>query len=110
MMGLLLARMNASMKEHLQEMTARMDASQADKKADQARLEAKIGTNREKDQEDLKGMMEEMNAKMDTNQAKATKQEEMLAEVSSRMDRNLNEMREEIKSGQAERDPHLMNG
>jgi hypothetical protein len=102
MMELLLVRMNASMKEHKQEMTARMDANQADRKADQAMLKAKIETNREKDREDLKEIMEEMNAKMDTNQAKATKQEKMLAEIRARMDINLNEMLEDIKSGQAE--------
>jgi hypothetical protein len=43
-----------------------------------------------------------MEAKMDANQAKAAKQEEMLAEISARMDTSLHEMREEIKSGQAE--------
>jgi hypothetical protein len=43
-----------------------------------------------------------MEAKMDANQAKATKQEEMLGETSARMDINLNEMRKEIKSAQAE--------
>jgi hypothetical protein len=51
---------------------------------------------RKGDQDDLNGMMEEMNVQMDTNQAKATKQEEILAEISSRMDKNLNEMREDI--------------
>jgi esterase/lipase len=50
-----------------------------------ARLEARIEIDREKDQEDLKGMMEETNAKADG------KQEEMLAK-----------MRENIKSSQAE--------
>jgi hypothetical protein len=34
----------------------------------------------------------EVNVKMDTNQVKATKQEEMLAEVSARMAINLKEM------------------
>jgi hypothetical protein len=34
-----------------------------------------------------------MNAKMDANQAKASKQDEMLAEISARMDINLNKMR-----------------
>jgi hypothetical protein len=34
MMKLLLARMNASMKEHMQEMTARMDTNKAEMKAD----------------------------------------------------------------------------
>jgi uncharacterized protein with von Willebrand factor type A (vWA) domain len=37
MMELLLARMNASMKEHMQEMTPRMNANQAEMKADQAK-------------------------------------------------------------------------
>jgi hypothetical protein len=45
MMELLLARINASMKEHMQEMKA--------------------------DQEDLNRMMKQMDAKMDDNQAKA---------------------------------------
>jgi hypothetical protein len=73
-----------------------------DRKADQAMLEARFETNRGKDREDLKGIMEEMDAKMDTNQAKATKQEEILVEISARMDTNRNEMREGIKSSQAE--------
>jgi hypothetical protein len=34
MMELLLARFNASMKEHMKEMTARMDANQVKMKAD----------------------------------------------------------------------------
>jgi hypothetical protein len=50
----------------------------------------------------LLARMQEMDAKMDTNQAKATKQEEMLTEISTRMDANLNEVQEDIKSGQAE--------
>jgi hypothetical protein len=50
MMELLLARMNASMKEQMQEMAA-------DRKADQARMEAKIHANRESDREELKGMI-----------------------------------------------------
>jgi hypothetical protein len=62
MMELLLARMNASMKEHMPEM-------KVDRKTDQARMEAKIDAHRERDQKDLKGMMEEMNAMMDGNQA-----------------------------------------
>jgi hypothetical protein len=74
----------------MQEITARMDASQTDRKANQGRLEARIKTKRGKDREDLKGMIEEMNDKMDTNQAKATKQEQMLAEISTRMDTNRN--------------------
>jgi hypothetical protein len=44
-MKLLLARIKVSMKEHMQEMTARMDANQAEMKADrkahQARMNAK---------------------------------------------------------------------
>jgi DNA anti-recombination protein RmuC len=47
-------------------------------------------------------MMKEMDTKLATNQAKVTKQKEMLAEISARMDTNLNEMQEEIKSSQAE--------
>jgi hypothetical protein len=57
-----------------------------------ARMEVKMETNRERDRDDLTGMMAEINAKMDTNHAKADgKQEEMLVR-----------MREDIKSGQAE--------
>jgi hypothetical protein len=74
MMELLLAKFNASMKEHMQEMKAK-------RKADQAKAKA--------NQEDL---LAEMEAKMDANQAKADgKQEEMLAR-----------MREDIKSGKEE--------
>jgi hypothetical protein len=39
----------------------------------------------------------EMNFKMDTNQSKATKQEEMLAEMSARMAINLKEMKADRK-------------
>jgi hypothetical protein len=46
----------------------------------------------------LKGMMKEM----DINQVKATKQEEIPAEISARIDTDLNEMQEDIKSGHAE--------
>jgi hypothetical protein len=45
---------------------------------------------------------ERMEAKMDANQTKPAKQEEMLAEIIAKMDTNLNEMREDIKSSQAE--------
>jgi hypothetical protein len=61
MMKLLLARMNAIIKEHMQEM-------KTDRKADQARMEVKIDANRQRDRENLKGMVEEMNAKVDGNQ------------------------------------------
>jgi uncharacterized protein YhaN len=44
----------------------------------------------------------EMNTKMDANQAKATKQEEMLAEISARMNADLKDLKEDIKSSQAE--------
>jgi hypothetical protein len=71
-----------------------LEQMKADRIADQEERKA--------DQDDLKGMMEEMNAKMDINQAKATKQEEIPAEISARMDTNPNEMGEEIKSGQAQ--------
>jgi hypothetical protein len=50
----------------------------------------------------LLARMEELNAKMGTNQAKVTKQEKMLAEISARMNTNLNEMQEDIKSDLAE--------
>jgi hypothetical protein len=97
-------------------------ANQAEMKADQARMEAKMNSNqenaetdritdrecveqmmartddsRERDREDLKRMMKEMDAKTDTNQAMATKQEEILAEK-----KRQNKMREDIKCGQAE--------
>jgi hypothetical protein len=71
MMELLLARMNASMKEHIQEMTARMDANQAEMKADRK-------ADREKDREDLKEMLAEMNAKMDANEASQARMEAKL--------------------------------
>jgi hypothetical protein len=61
--------------------------------ANQEKAEAE----RKADREALNGI----NAKMDANQAKAAKQEEMLAEMSGTMHTDLNEMREEIKSGQA---------
>jgi hypothetical protein len=58
MMELLLARMNASMKEHMQEMTARMDANQAD----QARMEA--------NKEDMLARTEENMKDIKSSQAK----------------------------------------
>jgi hypothetical protein len=67
------------MKIDMQQLLANQDKAEADRMANQARMEAK----------------------MEANQAKATKQEEMLAEISARMDTNLNDMREEIKCGQA---------
>jgi HD superfamily phosphohydrolase len=94
--------MERTMQQMLQQLLANQAEMKADRKADQARLEARIETKRAKNQEDLKGMMEEMNAKMDTKQAKATKQEKMLAEISARMDTNLNEMLKDIKSSQVE--------
>jgi hypothetical protein len=92
MMELLLARMNSSMKEHMQEMMARMNANQAEMKADiksdqeqmlaeiSARMDAntkemkvntkaiqeRIEADRKSNREDLKGMMEEM---INANQA-----------------------------------------
>jgi hypothetical protein len=52
MMVLLLARMNASMKEHMQEMKAEMKADRAKAKANQedllTRTEAKMDGNRQK--------------------------------------------------------------
>jgi hypothetical protein len=73
MMELLLARMNASMKEHMQEMKADRKADKEDILAQIStsmkfnediarRLEAIIETNREKDQEDLKEMKDEIKA------------------------------------------------
>jgi hypothetical protein len=61
MMELLLARMNASIKEHMQEMTARMEINQAklevERKVDQEHMQdmlARIDTNRETDCKALK--------------------------------------------------------
>jgi hypothetical protein len=101
---LLLVRMNASMKEHMQEikddrkvLQATMDAKHketmpkidAETGAIQGKTKAirdkRMKANRESNQEELKGIMEGMNAKTDG------KQEEILARV-----------REEFKSGQAE--------
>jgi NurA-like 5'-3' nuclease len=66
----------------------------------------KAETKRESDPEQMMAGMnantKEMKAKMDANQVKATKQEEMLAEIRARMDTNLKEMKEDITSGQAE--------
>jgi septation ring formation regulator EzrA len=76
MMELLLARMNASMKEHMQEMTARIDANQAKMKADRKAIQ-------------------DMLARMDANiKEMNTTQERMYA--------NLKDLREDIKSSQAE--------
>jgi hypothetical protein len=51
--------------------------------------------------EDLLARMDaytkEMNAKMETNQAKATKEEEMLADISAKMNVNLRVLKEGIK-------------
>jgi hypothetical protein len=44
----------------------------------------------------------EINAKMDANQAKTTKQEETLAEISAIMNTNLKDLKEDIKLSQAE--------
>jgi hypothetical protein len=71
------------MQEMLQQLLAKQEKAEADRIADR---ECK----------------KQMIAKMDTKQAKVTKQEEILPEISARMDTNLNEMREDIKSGQAE--------
>jgi hypothetical protein len=40
MMEVMLARMNASMKEHMQEMTARMDANQENQESMEAKMDA----------------------------------------------------------------------
>jgi hypothetical protein len=67
MMELLLVRMNASIKEHMQEMTARMEINQA-------KLEA--------DKKVYQGYMQDMLAKMDTNQEKVdTIHKEMMAKI-----------------------------
>jgi hypothetical protein len=71
MMELLLDRMNASIEEHMQEMTARMEINQAkleaDRKADQGHMQnmlAKMDTNQEK----VYAIHKEMMAKIDDNQ------------------------------------------
>jgi hypothetical protein len=69
-----------------QQLLARMDADREVWKADRIvdrEYMKHMNAELKADQEDLKRMMEEINAKMDTNQAKATKQEEMLAEISA---------------------------
>jgi hypothetical protein len=93
MMELLLARMNASIKEHMQEM-------KADKKADQARMEAKTNANRGRDREDLK-RMEEMNAKMDGNQAEMRS---ILCTFSTELKETIRQMRTTIQSVRSELD------
>jgi hypothetical protein len=70
--------------------------------AEQATLEGRIETNMEKHRGDLKEITEDMNVKMNIGQANVTMQEEMLAEIRAKMNINLNEMREDIKSSQAE--------
>jgi hypothetical protein len=77
--------MEAKTNANQEKAEASMSASMKSNQDLLARLEARIETIREKDREDLKGMMEEMKANADRNQ------EEMLAR-----------MRENIKSSQAE--------
>jgi hypothetical protein len=74
------------LKAILAEMNANIKSNQ--EKADVDRIANREGRKAERkaDQENLKRMMEEMNA----NESKATEQEEMLAEISARMDTNLN--------------------
>jgi hypothetical protein len=48
------------------------------------------------DREDLKEVTGEMIAKMDTNEAKVTKQEEILAEISARIDKVLTKCEKEL--------------
>jgi hypothetical protein len=86
------------MQQMMQQLQARMGAWGKEMNANQETAEANAKAN----QEDLLARMEEMDAKMDANQSKATKQEEMLAEISTSRDTKLNEIREEITSGQAE--------
>jgi hypothetical protein len=76
------ARMDTKHKETMANIDAEMEAIRAETKA---MRDKGMKTNRESDQEELKGIIEEMNAKA------GGKQEEMLVR-----------MREEIKSGQAE--------
>jgi hypothetical protein len=66
-MELLLARVNANMKEHIQE------------------TKAEKGRTRRSQEYDRRNKCQ-----VDINHAKATKQEEMLAEISARMDTTLN--------------------
>jgi signal transduction histidine kinase len=47
-------------------------------------------------------LLARMEAETDANPAKASKQEEMLAEISDRINTNLKDLKEYIKSGQAE--------
>jgi hypothetical protein len=89
MMELLLARMNSSVKEHMQEMTARMDTNQAnleaDRKADQEHMQdmlARMDADRKDDREEMKG--------------------DLLARLEAKMDLKLKETSKEIKSGEAQ--------
>jgi hypothetical protein len=66
--------MERKMQQMLQQLLAMQEKAEADRIADRE-------------------CMKQMNAKMDTNQTKATKQEEMLAEIGATMDINLNELR-----------------
>jgi hypothetical protein len=95
MMEVLLARMNASMKEHMQEMAARMGANRAemkaDRKADKEYMLAEMSTSMKSNQD----LLARLEVKIDANRTKTDNTQE-------RMDVNLKEMREEIKSGQAE--------
>jgi hypothetical protein len=98
MMELLLARINASMKEHIQEM-------KADRKANQAKANA--------NQEDMLTRMEETNANQEKVEGSTStsmrSNQDLLSRLEARIETNrekdqedLKEMREEIKSGQAE--------
>jgi chromosome segregation ATPase len=87
-----------TMQQMMQQLLANQEKAEANAKANQEDLLARI------------------EAKMDANQAKAAKQEEMLAEISARMDANtkeinatqermntnLKDLKEDIKSSQAE--------
>jgi hypothetical protein len=83
MTELLLARMNVSMKEQIQEMREEEKADRVHD-ANEGRKEYRPRGSQKDD-----GRNERQ---LDTNQAKATKQQEILAQISAIMDKNLNEM------------------
>jgi DNA repair exonuclease SbcCD ATPase subunit len=74
----------------------------ADRKADQANAKSNKEAMLVKFKAKIDENQERMEAKMDANQAKAAKQEEMLAEISARMNANLKDLKEDIKSGQVQ--------
>jgi hypothetical protein len=79
MMEFLLVRMNANIKQHMQEMTSRMETNQAkleaDRNADQEHMQdmlAGMNASRKDDQEEMKeDLLARSEEKTEVNQAKA---------------------------------------